>query len=200
MHENRLTDFFEKFIYVILMGALWTLTALPVFTIGAATCALNACMKRFNEQKEFDAGFYFRKFKDSFRYATPVWLIHLAALCITVFEAVYYHTGTEAIDKIGMVVMIILTLLILENAIMCFLYLPGHPNRKLKQILKGEWEMGASAPLQSFSVAIITFCIPGAVLLTVPTLIIPAIGLASWMDWKIIPDIERKYHYSGKDN
>ena len=59
------------------INLLWIGCSLPVFTLGASTCAMLACLSEMNKDGEAHAGTFFRAFRQHFRRATILWLLML---------------------------------------------------------------------------------------------------------------------------
>jgi uncharacterized membrane protein YesL len=193
-NEGRFSQWLTTAVNVFLLGCMWLLCSLPVFTIGASTCALNVSMQKVMNHEEQDLlKEYFQRFKEYFRPATPVWLIHLAVGTLALFEFGYYRTDQGVLAGIGTVVMLVLAILAVENAILCLIALPEFPERKVLMVIRQGAEMGASAPFLSFGVFFFSCAVPAAVFLLVPELFPFSFGITSWMDWHLIPDILKKY-------
>lgn len=61
-----------------ILNALWFITSLPIFTLGASTTALYRVTLNIVDEKDGNISQqYFRAFKENFRQATQIWLILL---------------------------------------------------------------------------------------------------------------------------
>lgn len=80
LQEGFLADFLNRLIDLILLNALWFLCSLPIFTLGASTCALYkvTMLYAFHEDLPVTKTF-FRAFRKNFRKATALFLIFSAA-------------------------------------------------------------------------------------------------------------------------
>lgn len=80
LQEGFLADFLNRLIDLILLNALWFLCSLPIFTLGASTCALYevTMLYAFHEDSPVTKTF-FRAFRKNFRKATALFLIFSAA-------------------------------------------------------------------------------------------------------------------------
>lgn len=59
------------------INLLWLLCCIPVFTVGAATAAMNWCIYQFRADEPCGARVFFRAFRQHFGRATVLWLIIL---------------------------------------------------------------------------------------------------------------------------
>ncbi|MBD5541820.1 MAG: YesL family protein [Lachnospiraceae bacterium] len=74
------------------LNALFIITSLPVFTIGAATAALYyESMRVVSGEESYITKDFFKAFKDNFKYATCVWVV--SALLVTLFGCAFYILG-----------------------------------------------------------------------------------------------------------
>lgn len=79
--ENKFWAFLGKLTDAVLMGMLWLLTSLPVFTLGAATTAFYAfTVRQVSDTEGAVWKSYFDAFRRYFKKASALWLIHLALL------------------------------------------------------------------------------------------------------------------------
>lgn len=67
---------------IALLNLLWLVCSLPLFTIGAATAALYACLIARARGESAEARAFFRVFSVRFRRATALWLIALFAAIV----------------------------------------------------------------------------------------------------------------------
>ena len=109
---------------IILLGFLWTLTSLPIISVGASTCALNFAMIDYmaNGQRQVMKVF-FDALKANLKQATKLWLIYLLLIFVLLVDMVFY-SQTE-----GMMLIIstwfagILLLMILWQFLFVFPYI-----------------------------------------------------------------------------
>lgn len=94
-YDSPLMQFLTKVANLMIINGLTILCCLPIVTIGAAlTAAHYMCMKMVrNEDGPIVKG-YFKSFKESFKQATPVWLILLVIILILLGDyLIIYHSG-----------------------------------------------------------------------------------------------------------
>lgn len=80
LQEGFLADFLNRLIDLIFLNALWFLCSLPIFTLGASTCALYevTMLYAFHEDSPITKTF-FRAFRKNFKKATGLFLIFAGA-------------------------------------------------------------------------------------------------------------------------
>ncbi len=94
-YDSPLMQFLTKVANLMIINGLTILCCLPIVTIGAAlTAAHYMCMKMVrNEDGPIVKG-YFKSFKESFKQATPVWLILFVIILILCGDyLIIYRTG-----------------------------------------------------------------------------------------------------------
>ena len=75
---------------IVLLGVLWLLTSLPLFTIGASTTAIYSCFFQFRQDhRKKMIPLFFERFKFHFKQATIIWLICMSAALILGIETLY---------------------------------------------------------------------------------------------------------------
>ena len=84
---------------IVLLGFFATLFSLPVVTAGAAFTALNVSTKAYlYEDEDKVLRIFFESFKEHFVLSTKVWLIHLLAIAILIWDIAYYRVGETSLD------------------------------------------------------------------------------------------------------
>lgn len=94
-YDSPLMQFLTKVANLMIINGLTLLCCLPIVTIGAAlTAAHYMCMKMVrNEDGPIVKG-YFKSFKESFKQATPVWLILFVIIVILFGDyLIIYRSG-----------------------------------------------------------------------------------------------------------
>ena len=64
-----------KLVQLTKINLLWLLCSLPLFTIGASTCAMLACLTATQQEEDCGAKVFFRAFRLHFGRATALWLL-----------------------------------------------------------------------------------------------------------------------------
>lgn len=80
LQEGPLAGFLNRFMDLILLNALWFLCSLPVFTLGASTCALyDVTMRYAFHESPAVVSTFFRAFRRCFKKATALFFVFLGA-------------------------------------------------------------------------------------------------------------------------
>lgn len=82
---------------LILLNFLTAICCLPVITIGASLTAMNyVALKIVRDEESYIIKTFFRSFKDNFKQATLLWLIHLLVIALLVYDyGVVYYALTD---------------------------------------------------------------------------------------------------------
>ena len=91
--ENPLIRFLHHFFDLMLLNALFIITCIPVFTIGAATSAMyHMTLIMIEGEDPYIAKGYFHSFKENFKQATLLWIpLFLAGLFFAVDLYIIYQ-------------------------------------------------------------------------------------------------------------
>lgn len=193
--EDKLQKFGEHLANLILLGFFWTLTSIPVVTVGAASTALSESTRAyliFEDKKPLRT--YFASFKKHFKTATLVWLIHLALIAVFVVDILYYSVGETTTDVLAMAaVCVLLTVLVFEME-MVFTCIAVYEMTGIRQVFSRSMDLTFTCFLESFEMLILT---AGVLMVGVFLFrgILPfAFGVISYLDWKILPGMIAKYN------
>ena len=100
---------------IIILGFMWTITSLPVFTIGASTSALYyVALKMARNQEGYLWKGYWKAFRENFKQATVLWLIIFVIGAFFAFDIYFYYEQENQIASgiqgflIGMLVLLII--------------------------------------------------------------------------------------------
>lgn len=73
--EGPVWSFFSKLGSAFLLSILWTITSIPIFTIGASNAAIYYVMLKILDEKDVKTvKEYFKAFKSNFKRATAIWV------------------------------------------------------------------------------------------------------------------------------
>lgn len=90
--DSPLMSGLARLTVILVVGFLWTLTSLPIITVGASSSAVYyVFLKTLRGEEENYWKDYFRAFCRDFKQATIVWLLLLAVGCVFAFSAYYYQ-------------------------------------------------------------------------------------------------------------
>ena len=82
-YDNPIITFFRQAVDYMLLGLLWLVASLPIFTHGAATsAALITAGKAIRQEEGHMLSTFFRHFRQEFRQATQLWLIQLPIMLL----------------------------------------------------------------------------------------------------------------------
>lgn len=125
-YDSKFSQIIIKLTDACILNALWFLTSLPIFTLGASTAALYKVTLNIVEDKDANISRqYFKAFRDNFRQATAIWLLLLP---LGVFLGLDAYILTHLIKAVPRSIAVVCTLalaLIIVAAIvyvMIFLY------------------------------------------------------------------------------
>lgn len=81
--NSGFSKFVNRLLDVLFLNLLWILFSLPIFTIGAATCAaFSVTLKMVDDEEGYVGKMFINAFKENFKQASLMWLI--TAPCIYV--------------------------------------------------------------------------------------------------------------------
>lgn len=81
--DNPVWSFFSKLADAFLLSVLWTLTSIPIFTIGASNAAMYYVLLKLLDEKDVKVvRSYFNAFKDNFKIATKIWVPLLIVMLV----------------------------------------------------------------------------------------------------------------------
>lgn len=91
---------FGRLTMILVSGLLWTITSLPIITVGASSSALYyVMMKTLRAEEENYVKDYFMAFRRDFKQATVVWLMLLVLAVIFGFSAFYYFYLNQTVSQ-----------------------------------------------------------------------------------------------------
>lgn len=106
---------------ILVTAFLWTLTSLPVITVGASSSAVFYVMLKTQRGEEGNyISDYFRAFRENFKQATLAWVILLAAGCLFGFCIFYYNVIDSGISQ--WIMFIFGALLVLDLIVMMYVF------------------------------------------------------------------------------
>lgn len=101
------------------INLLWLLCCLPIFTAGAATTAMIACLYAFRAQENCGSKVFFAAFRRCFKKATILWLLILffAAMLLLDYVIVAYLTFPGRMAVIGLIFFLAFALILVSGLI-----------------------------------------------------------------------------------
>lgn len=84
---GKYTDYMSRIFDALILGLCWILCSLPVFTMGAASCALyHGIVKCVKKDRSRAVKEFFRSFRENFRQATILWVPDLAVMALMLWN------------------------------------------------------------------------------------------------------------------
>ncbi len=85
---------------IMILSILWTITSIPIFTIGASTTAIFYVMtRRISEKERYVVKDYFKSFKENFKQATVLWFAISIVFSVIIFNIVSITNGLILTDN-----------------------------------------------------------------------------------------------------
>ena len=101
-YDNPVFEVINTIVDCFLVGLLWIFTSLPIFTIGASSCALYSTLDKVTVHK---TGYLFKEymesFKANFKQATLTWLIFLVLFLVLGYDLIYMKTALSQGLQLG---------------------------------------------------------------------------------------------------
>jgi len=149
-------DVLSKAADLVCLNILWFLTSLPIFTLGASTCALYESVMKVLADEGTVTRNYFRAFKKNFRQGTCAWLIFLAielVLAGDMFILLNYFSKTPAAI---LWIPLLLSLVIFSAAAVYVFPLIVRYENTLKQHLKNALVLAVTRLIYTIPLTIVT--------------------------------------------
>ena len=102
---SSLSEKFSDAVDFLIVNFLYVLFCLPVFTIGAAQCALYETSFSYLNYQESGARIFLRAFKNNFRSITPIYLLLLALAVFLLFDLYIVVTHEIILYKLMCIVL-----------------------------------------------------------------------------------------------
>ena len=133
--DSGFARFMNRAIDVLELNILWIIFSLPVFTIGASTCAAYyVTLKMVDEEEGYVGKMFVKAFKDNFKQGTILWLI--TAPCIYACYLIWQVVAKA--DDVNFVIIagaIIFTALLLIFTLYAYPLLARYENSIRKTIM-----------------------------------------------------------------
>lgn len=136
-YNSKFYSTMSKIADCLILSILWLVCSLPVFTIGASSCAFYyAYQKCVQQERGITWGAFFHGFKTSFKQATVSWLalIVLAAVEIFDFFLLLARGGVSPIATILLAVVILFMIGIVLMALCLFPYIARYENTWIESV------------------------------------------------------------------
>lgn len=173
--ESPFMNFLNKVADIMILGVVFMIACIPVFTAGAAfTAAYYIGFKMVKNEESYIIKGFFKAFKENFKQATIIWILVLlfAALLMADYRIILY-SGIAFASWIR-IAMISVTLIVLLGIVFVFPIQARFENT-VKNTIKNAFLMALSH-LPSAFLLIIIYAVPYLILFFVPQLL-PAVFL-----------------------
>lgn len=109
--DSKFTHYTNKFSDLITLNLWFVLTSLPLITIGASATAMHYVLLRiYRDELEYSiTKNYFRAFRENFRQATSIWIIHVVFGTILLAD-LFFMTNPGFLKILVTIVSILLVL------------------------------------------------------------------------------------------
>lgn len=133
--DSGFARFMNRAIDVLELNILWIIFSLPIFTIGASTCAAYyVTLKMVDEEEGYVGKMFVKAFKDNFKQGTILWLITAPSIysCYLIWQVVAKGDDVNFVVIAGA---IIFTALVLIFTLYTFPLLARYENSIRKTIM-----------------------------------------------------------------
>lgn len=193
-YENGVMSAISSIADSMVLGVLWVVCSLPVFTIGASSAAFYYAYNKCIRQKtDYIWRTFFAGFKHNFKQATQLWLI---VLCLLSFVTIDFHLlglmeNTTILVQIIQVALITTMLFLILWALYLFPYISRFESSNKTAMTN--CALIAVANILRSILLLVVFAITALVFLCLPVLnlLIPAVYM--FCANKILESIFRKY-------
>ncbi|MBQ6334984.1 MAG: YesL family protein [Erysipelotrichaceae bacterium] len=181
---------------IVLLGFFATLFSLPVVTAGAAFTALNVSTKAYlYEDEDKVLRIFFESFKEHFVLSTKVWLIHLLAFAILIWDIAYYRVGETSLDILASAAIFVLIVFLLFEFQLVFVLIGERKESRVFKLMKLALEMAFTCFWQSLMMALFTLTVIAVSIFLFRGLLLVMPGIIAYLDWQVLPELFRKYKF-----
>ena len=122
--DNKVMVFLSHVTDYIVLGLVWTICSLPIFTIGASTTAFYYTSLKILDGKEtYVMKNFFHSFKENFKQATLLWLTFLGVGIFLVVDLMIYRQMDTTFSNVAVVIFASFSLMYLLTLLYLFPYL-----------------------------------------------------------------------------
>ncbi len=191
--ESDFMSGFSKAVDTVILGFLWLVCCIPVFTVGAASSALYyGFHKAIRQDRGYPLKTFFRAFRDNFKQATGIWLMVLVFLTLSGFTCYLLLLMLGKMPMAGF--MLSMGVVILAFTLMWCLYLFPYQSR-----FQNTW-----VSVIKNSILLMIANIPRSILLLIlfvvavvlsifkPAMSIPAVAVYIWLSNLILERVFRR--------
>ncbi|MBQ1566398.1 MAG: YesL family protein [Erysipelotrichaceae bacterium] len=185
-----------RFTNIVLLGFFTTLCCLPIVTAGASFTALNSATKAYLfENDDKPLRIFFASFKKHFGLATKIWLLHILAYAILIWDYVYYRTSDATIDILAAAGIFVTFAFLVFETTMVFVVIAEEKSDKVFRTIKIALDIAMISPLRSAMILFLEAAVVIIALFLLRGLILIIPGIIAYLAWQIIPDMLKNYKF-----
>ena len=207
MGDSNSNDKFEKLAgrltNIVLLGFFTTLCSVPIITAGASFTALNVATKAYLfENDDKPLRIFFSSFKKHFALSTKIWLLHILAYAILIWDYVYYRTSDSTIDILAAAGIFVAFGFLVFETTMVFVVIAEEKSDKVFETIKIALDIAMISPLRSGMILFLELAVVVVALLLFRGLILIIPGIIAYLAWQIIPQMLKNYKFrnTGRNN
>ena len=207
MGDSNSNDKFEKLAgrltNIVLLGFFTTLCSVPIITAGASFTALNVATKAYLfENDDKPLRIFFSSFKKHFALSTKIWLLHILAYAILIWDYVYYRTSDSTIDILAAAGIFVAFGFLVFETTMVFVVIAEEKSDKVFETIKIALDIAMISPLRSGMILFLELAVVVVALLLFRGLILIIPGIIAYLSWQIIPQMLKNYKFrnTGRNN
>jgi len=190
--ENGFMNGFSKIVDTVILGILWLLCCIPVFTVGAASSgAYYAFHKSIRQDGGHVSKTFFKAFGSNFKQATIIWMILLVFLALSGFTCYMLRMMGKSMPMAGYLAS--MGMVIIGCGVVWGIYLFPYLSRfenTTGNVMKNSAVLAvAKAPWSLLLLLILAVCV--VVTLYKPALTIPVVAVYIWLSNRILESIFR---------
>ncbi|HFI0084198.1 TPA: DUF624 domain-containing protein [Streptococcus suis] len=147
--ESRYFRIFSRITDIFMLNLLFTLTSLPIVTIGASITALNGSWQRIlrGEENEIIKS-YFHYFISNFRQATIIWVGLLSTAWLILVELIFFLNQIGPIRWVGLTSLIVISIMWFIIVLVSLTYICLYEDR-IVQAIKNSFLLIVKKPFYS---------------------------------------------------
>ncbi len=191
--DNRFMSSFSKVIDTVILGILWLICSIPVFTVGAASSAVYyAYHKAIRQDQSYARKEFFAAFKSNFKRATGIWILLLSFEFLSVVTCYLLWSIRENIPMAGVMLTmgVVIVCVVAVWCIYVFAYQARFENT-LGNVLKNSFML--TVVNLPWSVLLLLILVAAVVVIwKLPSLYAPVAAIYLWLNNKILERIFRK--------
>ena len=128
----------DKIAKLMMLNVLVILFSLPLFTFGAAVCAMHKCLQLMLEDEDYRiVGDFWRAFKENFKKATVIWLIYMPVFALLIYNILMLHSGQWLEAAWLQIPLIVIGVIMFASCNWAFILQTHYENKPLATIRNG---------------------------------------------------------------